>query len=59
MDPVFLNHARRYFRNTALAEEWQQVKAKPDCMALDPARASLAFGNDRVFLQELLRSLLE
>ena len=57
--PVFLHFPRRHPGHAEVAEKGEEVKAQPDAMALDPTRTSLAFGDDPVFLEELIRRLAE
>lgn len=59
MDPVFLHLAGGDLGDAKLAEERQEVQAKADFVAFNPARAALALGDDAVFLEELVGGLLD
>lgn len=56
---VFLNLARRDFGPAKAAEEGDQMNAKANLMAFDPARAPLAVGDNLVFLFIDRRRVLE
>ena len=59
MDAVFLSLGGRDLGEAKGAEKGQQVEAQAGLVALDPAGAPLALGDDLVFAFEKLRSLPE
>jgi len=59
VDSVFLHLPRRHLRNAKVAEKGEKMQPKADAMSLDPAWAPLAFGDNSIFLDELIRRLAE
>lgn len=59
MHTILLHLARCDLVQFLIAEEGQEMQAQPYLVALHPARAALAFGDDGVFLGELVRRFLE
>ncbi len=59
MHPILLHLAGRDLGNAHLAEEGAEMEAKADFVAFDPPGAALPFGDDLVFLEELIGRLIE
>src|SRR5260221_1488299 len=56
---MFVHLAGGDLGDPELDEEGKKVQAQADAVAVDPAGASLAFGDDLVFLEELVGDLPE
>ena len=59
MHTIFLHLAGRYLVERQVAEERNEVHAQPDGVAFGPLLAALTFGDDAIFLEELIGSLPE
>lgn len=59
MDAVFLDLAGSDLGDPEFAEEGQQMEPNAYAVTFNPAGASPALGDDLIFLQELVGSLLD
>jgi hypothetical protein len=57
VDPVFLHLAGRDLIQGQVPEKWDKMDPQPDGVALCPFLAALTFGDNAIFLQELIRGL--